>query len=329
MKESIAHSLLLKFFKKETTGAENQQIKEWVSISEENRRIFREIHETYHLSHLNQYQSEIDIEKAWNKLYSQLPNQKNHKHKVQSNLFWRVAASVAIILAVGISSFWVGRYFNYSKNDHLVQVEVPNGEKSKVLLADGTHVWLNSGSMLSYDANHPRNVKVDGEAYFEVTKDKKHPFEVATQSGFKITVLGTKFNLRSYEDENNVEATLDEGKVAITGIHRKKPVYLAPGQQANYNLRNEQLLLSNVDTKIYSLWKNNILRFSDISFTSLVPRIERWYGVSIDLDPKISHSDRFTMTIKTESLRELLNMMQLTSNFEYEINGENVKIMAR
>ena len=80
---------------------------------------------------------------------------------------------------------------------------------------------------------------------------------------------------------------------------------------------------------MYSLWKNNEIRFSDISFRDLVPQIERWYGVTIELDPEISKKDRFTMAIKTESLRELLSMMKLTSKFNYEIDGSRVKINAK
>jgi ferric-dicitrate binding protein FerR (iron transport regulator) len=84
-----------------------------------------------------------------------------------------------------------------------------------------------------------------------------------------------------------------------------------------------------VSTEIFSIWRNNELRFNDISYAELIPRIERWYGVSIELDPGISKTDRFTMSVKTESLRELLNMMKLTSNFNYEINGEKVELVAK
>lgn len=328
MKKSFDNNLLIKFLKKETKEEENQQIRDWVSHSEENRKVFRELHESFHLSHLSQYLSEIDVESAWNKIYNQLPVRTEKKQSVFLNPVWRVAAMIVIILAIGGGSFFVGLNLKQNK-DTLVQVEAPSGEKSKVLLTDGTHVWLNSGSSLTYNTTDPRKVNVDGEAYFEVAKDKTHPFEVSTPSGMKVTVLGTKFNLRNYDDEKRVEATLDEGQIAISGIHQYKPVILAPGQQADYNLKSGKLVVKNVNPEIFSLWKNNVLRFSDVSFAELVPRIERWYGVSIELDPKISQSDRFTMTIKTESLRELLNMMQLTSKFEYKINGEDVKITAR
>ena len=104
---------------------------------------------------------------------------------------------------------------------------------------------------------------------------------------------------------------------------------LTPGQQARYTIHNGEVDVKDVSPEFYSLWKNNEIVFSEISFRDLVPQIERWYGVSIELDPKINDEDRFTMTIKTESLRELLHMMKLTSNFDYEIIGSKVKIISK
>jgi ferric-dicitrate binding protein FerR (iron transport regulator) len=196
-------------------------------------------------------------------------------------------------------------------------------------LSDGSLVWLNSETVLTYDAFDPRKVTIEGEGYFEVKKDRSNPFEVTTSSGMKVKVTGTSFNLRSIGSESYVETTLDEGEVIIEGAHSDQLAVLAPGQQATYNLRNHKMLVKNVQTEIFSLWKNNELRFADISFAQLIPRIERWYGVSIQLDQRINSKDRFTLTIKTESLRELLDMMKLTSKFNYEINGELVKIHAK
>ncbi len=326
---SINNGLLLRFLKKETSEAENNEIFHWISDSEENRAEFRKIHQIYHLSKLKQDEAEIDIERAWNRIYSKIPHRENKPAIIQMNIFWKVAASVAVILALGFGTLWSFEHFSYKAKTTMVQIEAPTGEKSKIVLADGTHVWLNSQTILKYNVMEPRKVTLEGEAYFEVEKDRAHPFEVATACGMKVVVLGTKFNLRSFKDESNVETTLEEGKVKITGISSKQPIILKPGQQANYDTRNNKLLIRSVSAGIYSLWKNNELRFVDVSFADLVVSIERWYGVEIILDPTIRDTDRFTMTVKTESLRELLNMMQLTSKFDYEINGKKVMIHAK
>ncbi|MEL7585848.1 MAG: FecR domain-containing protein [Prolixibacteraceae bacterium] len=352
MEQSVSNKLLLRFLKKETSEEENEMILTWISCSEENREEFRQIHRAFHLSGTRQFEAGVDIEAAWEKLFSRVSaitkqdlsvdtlverkpgsgrRQQGEQRKQRdlgsaNNVIWKVAASVAIMLSIGFGSLWGLQHFSNQSGTANIRIESPAGEKSKVVLVDGTQVWLNSQTILNYNASEPRSVKLEGEAYFDVAKDRKHPFEVMTASGLKVTVLGTKFNLRSFANENRVETTLEEGEVIITGVDAERPVRLEPGQQAGFDIRNKQFHIKNVSPDIYSVWKNNELRFTDTSFRDLVPRIERWYGINVDLDPAISITDRFTMTIKTESLRELLTMMQLTSKFDYEISGEEVTI---
>jgi len=329
MKEAVSKNLLVRFLKKETTQEENEIIFRWASDSEENREKLKKMHQTFYLSMLKKDLSAIDIEKAWATVRSDMIVPEVKQKLIPMNILQKIAASVLIFLTIGFGGLWgYEHYFRHAKQA-IVRLEAPKGEKSKVLLADGTQVWLNSETTLKYNALDPRKVTMEGEAYFEVEKDRKHPFVVTTGSGVKVTVLGTRFNLRSFDDEPFVETTLDEGKVMLTGPGNSGSVILKPGEQASYNRRENNIEVKNVKTEIYSIWKNNELRFSNISFQELVPRIERWYGVTVKLDPSVSNNDRFTMTIKTESLRELLQMMQLTSKFEYAIDGEKVIIRAK
>lgn len=328
MKELIDNNIIIRFLDRETSEQENSEIFRWVSVSEENRAEFRKIHQAYHWSKLKS-QSEIDIDRAWNQLSSQLPRVKIKQKEFFMDIFRRVAVAVLMVMAVGFGSLWINEHFFTVSQSARIQFEAPKGEKSKIILADGSRVWLNSQTVLSYDALNPREVSINGEAYFEVEKDREHPFEVTTSSGMKVIVTGTKFNLRSFSGESYVETTLDEGEVQIVGIDSDQLAVLKPGQQSTYNIKSAELHVQNVPPEIYSVWKNNELRFSDITFDELVPRIERWYGISIKLDPKIGRNDRFNMTIKTESLRELLTMMQLTSNFDYDINGSQVEIHSK
>lgn len=327
MQDSINDILLHRFFCKEATEHETNEILQWVSESDENRSEFQKAHEIFHLSKLKQFQSEIDIDIAWKNLNNQLS--KTERNKIlYINIFRKVAVSILLLLSIGISVFWTTEYFFSKSKSAIVQFESPNGEKSKIILADGSLVWLNSNTIIKYDVLTPRKVTIEGEGYFEVKKDIEHPFEVTTLSGMQVKVTGTKFNLRSYAEEPYVETTLEEGGVVITKDNLEMAV-LKPGQQAIYSTKQNELNVDFVTTEDYSIWKNNELQLRGIPFSELIPKIERWYGVSIELDPKISNKDQFTMTIKTESLRELLNMMQLTSKFRYEINGSIVKIQAK
>jgi len=329
MEDPINENLLNRFLDRDTTEQENDEILQWVSCSESNRVRFREIHHTYQLSKFRQYRSETDVDEAWNKISNRLPREADDRRLVYLDVFRKIAASAIIILGVGFGGWWMNGHFHKGIKSAVVQFEAPKGEKSRVVLADGSLVWLNSQTTLKYDALNPRKVTLDGEAYFEVDKDRKHPFEVVTVSGMKVVVTGTRFNLRCLESEPYVETTLEEGEVMIRGDKDNQLAVLKPGQQAQYDTKTKEVRVQEVTPDDYSLWKNNELRFSDVSFAELAPRIERWYGVTVKLDPKISSTDRFTMTIKTESLRELLNMMQLTSKFNYKIEGVQVEIFAK
>ncbi|BBE19485.1 anti-sigma factor [Aquipluma nitroreducens] len=326
MEKSITDTLLFRFLDKETSEEENEVILRWVSDSEDNRTEFQRLHQAHHLSKLRSLKADIDVDEAWEKLNTILPKVRTRKNLINLDILWKVAASVLLVVAGGISSLWISGYFSDLQKSAIVELKASKGEKSQAVLADGSHVWLNSQTVLKYDALNPRKITLDGEAFFEIKKDRSHPFEVITASGMKVIVTGTKFNLRSFAGESIVETTLEEGEVHIEGANNKQTAQLEPGQQAQYNIGENNMSVRNVSPELYSLWKNNELRFADISFAELVPRIERWYGVTITLDSAQKNNDRFTMTIKTESLRELLNMMQLTSKFNYEIKGEQVKI---
>lgn len=326
MEKSINDTLLFRFLDKETSEEENEVILRWVSDSEDNRTEFQRLHQAHHLSKLSSLKADIDVDEAWDKLNDSLPKSIKRRKLIDLNILRRVAASVLLVMAGAIGSLWISGYFSDLQKSAIVELKASKGEKSQAILADGSHVWLNSQTVLKYDALNPRKITLDGEAFFEIKKDRSHPFEVITASGMKVIVTGTKFNLRSFAGESIVETTLEEGEVHIEGANNKQTTQLEPGQQAQYNIGENNMSVRNVSPELYSLWKNNELRFADISFAELVPRIERWYGVTIKLDPSQKNNDRFTMTIKTESLRELLNMMQLTSKFNYTIKGEQVKI---
>ncbi len=328
MAKFIDNSVLYRFLHKETSEKENKEILEWVSFSKENREEFRKIHIAYNINSLKKIESEIDIDKAWEKLHNNFIHYRAKSEIVNWNILFKVAASVLIIISIGLGSIWINEHLFRMESNSVVQFEAPAGEKSKIQLADGSSVWLNSETILTYDVSSPRIVKLEGEAFFDVEKNR-NPFLVETSSGMKVKVTGTRFNLRCYPEDPIVETTLEAGEVIILGENAKRLVELNPGQQSIYNIRDNKIDVIKVKVEIYSLWKNDEIRFSEISFRDLVPRIERWYGVTIELDPGISKKDRFTLAIKTESLRELLNMMKLTSTFNYEIDGSKVKINSK
>lgn len=318
---------LVRFINRETTREEDREVLAWVMESDGNRTELRQLYETWMLSRVPQQADQINIDRAWAEFSAKRLSDSRRENRRTLPFSMRVAASILILIAVGVGSFEAYRMTeNGGMANQWVKVEVPAGEKSKVVLADGSRVWLNSESVLKYNTADPRKVDFVGEAYFEVAKDARHPFEVHTESGIDVRVLGTQFNLRNYPDENRMETTLDEGKVELYGSRLSGSVTMKPGEQAVF--AENQMEIKKVDSRLFSVWRDNELKFVDISFAELVPRIERWYGVKIQLDPRLASRDRFTLTIKTESIRELFTMMQLTSTFKYQINGSQIVLKA-
>jgi len=175
-------------------------------------------------------------------------------------------------------------------------ITTPAGGKYQLVLADGTHVWLNSSSSLRYPvtgfASGERRVELSGEAYFEVAKrsnGKKHvPFIVASK-GQEVEVLGTHFNVKSYNDEQLTTTTLLEGRVKVSRQNAFEQV-LQPGQQAQVN---QSIKVINVDTSTAVAWKNGLFKFENASIQDVMLQFSRWYNVDVAFEGKIPRN-RFT-----------------------------------
>jgi ferric-dicitrate binding protein FerR (iron transport regulator) len=205
-------------------------------------------------------------------------------------------------------------------------IEVPYGERSQVYLYDGTKVWLNSGTKLRYPVAYngkSREVYLEGEAYFDVAKDAHHPFIVNTNQ-LEIKVLGTKFDICAYPEENYISTTLVEGSIKATNTANGKSIKLLPGELLTLNRTNNTLENVKVDIDLYTSWKENRLKFESATFGDVIKKMERWYDVKITVDPAINTKEIFTMTIKTESLREMLQLVSKTTSMTYEIKEGNV-----
>lgn len=205
---------------------------------------------------------------------------------------------------------------------HILQV--PRGGEYQVILADGTKVWLNADSELHYpdrfDGNK-RKVELTGEAYFEVSKDARHPFYVTTQ-GMEIKVLGTSFNVSAYADEI-IHTTLIEGKVAINAANREIEIH--PGQQAS--LYHGELTVREVNVKNYTGWKEQRFIYEDKLLGEVIHDLERWYDVKItpaDSDVSDLH---FTANLpKYARLDQVTEIIEYAACVKFEINGNQITV---
>lgn len=205
---------------------------------------------------------------------------------------------------------------------------VPKGCEYYVELSDGTKVWLNAASELSYPVSFnavERDVELRGEAYFEVTKSEV-PFVVKT-GNMDVRVLGTAFNVMAYADESDVEVTLEEGSVRIHADD--KEALLSPGQQAVFEKTDSILQVKKVDTEIYTGWRSGEFLFEGESLERVGRKLARWYDMEIVVDSVLRHRSLNGSLKRYESIREFLDVLELTNEVKVNYREDRVEILSK
>jgi ferric-dicitrate binding protein FerR (iron transport regulator) len=203
------------------------------------------------------------------------------------------------------------------------------GQKLSFHLNDGSRVILNAGSKLIYPETfneQERIVHLEGEAFFEVSKDSLRPFRVITGS-VVTTALGTSFNINSFSINKEIEVALVTGKVMVTeDKNSTEAVFLMPGEMATYHKGDDSLSKSIYNFKEEISWKDGVLYFKDAGYSEIVRKLELWYGVDIVENRIPEKTWNFTGTFEDENLVNILNSLQFGHGFKYEIIGKKVEL---
>jgi len=326
MNLKVDKSAVVRFLNGEMPLNERRELEAWIHENDNNKKYFDDIRSLYEAAHkeLNEI---AGTDKEWKKFAKRIENDRRKKPGV-FRIMIRVAAILLLpVIGLGLFFFYSGNSGDAAYSNEKLTVVSPLGQKSKVILPDSTVVRLNSGSQLSYTpfaVSSRREVTLSGEAYFEVTRDEKHPFVVVTKD-YEIKVLGTKFNVRSYDCDKATETALEEGKVVIT-FSNGRNYELIPGQVALAS-NTANIEIKNADIKSIVCWKNNVLRFSNTPVKKMIPMLEHWYGVSINVkNMEMAGEKCFTMTLKTESLNEALQLIKFVTPIKFSVKGDNVEI---
>ncbi len=206
------------------------------------------------------------------------------------------------------------------------------GQKLSFHLEDGTKVILNAGSKLSYPASFDtdnRTVELEGEAFFEVSKDADRPFRVITKN-VVTTALGTSFNINAFPERKNIEIALVTGIVSVESISEGdslQSVILNPGELATISNDNHTILKSGFDFNKYIAWKDGLIYFKDADYLEIKDCLENWYGVRFDANKTPGKKWNFSGKFEDESLENILSALQFGHNFEYKIEGKEIKLI--
>lgn len=210
-------------------------------------------------------------------------------------------------------------------NEGSMIITTPKGGEYQIVLSDGTKVWLNAGTTLQYSTlknRGQRKVKLlDGEAYFQVTKDKKHPFIVETSTQ-QIQVLGTHFNVSNYADEGKTVTTLEEGsvKVLLPDSSGTRNILLKPGEQSINKNGHLSVVKANLQTAL--AWRNGLIKFKDAPLKSILQQASRWYNIEVEYEG-IPATELFTGGIsRTDNLEVLLKVLRI-SGIKFKVVEDN------
>jgi transmembrane sensor len=205
-------------------------------------------------------------------------------------------------------------------------ISTPNGGHYNVVLTDGTKVWLNAASSLTFPSafkGSSREVQLKGEGYFEVAPDPSKPFLVKVND-MKVTVLGTSFNIMAYKEEDAVRTTLLDGSVRLSGPVRTR--MLTPGQQVSYNTEGEIRLVNEADPDEAIAWKNGRFQFSSTNIQVIMRQIARWYDVKISYEGDVKNETFSGSTPMTGNVSEILKMLELTHTVHFDITDKTITV---
>ena len=318
----IDEEVLVAFLKGELDAAQAAAVEAWYDRSAANRRMLGQVYYILYVSDRINDAAGIDVERS-------LRQFKRRTHAGRRIPLRRVAVRIAAVLLAG-------GFTTVSLSKRLAQpvtVVTQLGERSQVVLPDGTKVWLNSSSSVEYVApffSRQRRVKMEGEAYFEVEHDRRAPFVVST-NGLDIEVLGTRFNIRNDDNEHRVTTVLLEGAVKAYASGREQAsVRLHPAQQLVFDTRTHAMRLTDCPSAERSInWIDGRFCFEHDTFGEIVAELKRYYNVDIRFMDTRLRDMRFSGNFRVEDgIYHIMSVLQLTYKFNYRIAGNDIELYA-
>ncbi len=329
MKESfpIGEHIVDHLLDGKNTSADDQKLDDWLSEDSNNKSDFEKYRKIWDASNDVSTLRKFDSGKAWFQLDSSFEKRNLLQNRLK-NIAFIVSGMAASLLIFMALNFYTD-FFNASGNT--VSMSTTYGSRSEVVLPDGSIVKLNAGSTLEYhydNSQQSRQVKFSGEGFFEVAKSSK-PFIIHTPEGIDVKVLGTKFNLSSYPEDDYIQTSLVEGSVEMSHSGTAKLI-LKPGQIANFDKSKIELNYQHGEVVQNLGWMQNKLYMDNMSLQEVCIRLHRWYDVKITLqDKEIGEKIHYTGVLREQTVLDVLNSLCELSSIKYEIKGKEILISGK
>jgi ferric-dicitrate binding protein FerR (iron transport regulator) len=351
-----------------------KKLKAWVGSDENNRKYFSAKKNLWVATGINKKRNSMALGHEFELLNLRMKDSTGNSEKPLkleitgkpnknfAYYFLRIAAALLLFYSLGISVYYLGstQKIEYS------EVTTQKGEKTKLVLADGTRIWLNAASTLRYPNKLDKgeiNMYLNGEAFFDVTKKNNRKLNVNT-SNIRIQVLGTSFNVKSYDEDDHIETTLVRGSILIDGKIENKviegPILLKPNQQATFTkgakdfrvkrvsekdetagellsdektnterLKPSLTIFEKVEVNDFTAWKDHVLVFKSESLSDLSKKMERWYNVEININDATLKNSRYTGIFEKETIEQAMEALSLSLPFDYTIDKNEITIKAK
>ncbi|GAB3823564.1 FecR family protein [Pontibacter rugosus] len=336
------YNILIRYWQNQATEQEKLKLQEWLQQSAENNNIQEELEAYFHSVKLDQstYQptarglnllnQKIDL---WQEEQLTSEPQLPRSPQFYTSHWWAVAASLMLLLCAGAFV-----YLDYSdwqtankqlaqQTATIIKKENGKGQRSKLFFPDGSVVYLNAESSISYSDAYfveDRTVYLEGEAFFEVVPDSTKPFKVHT-AGITTAVLGTSFNIHAYKSTGTAQVTVATGKVSVQdSTHELQK--LRPNQQLTYHLTTGTHTTAEVPASEATAWTKGEMVFRNMPLHQIAEELERWYDVQIEIKDQALHNCRFTATFDNVSLKDALHLLGITTNLTYKQHGRAITL---
>ena len=324
----IDEEVLVAFLKGELDAAQAAAVEAWYDRSAANRRMLGQVYYILSVSDRINDAAGIDVERSLRQFKRRMHAGRRISLRRSAVRIDAAAVIAAVLLAGGLTTVLLSKRLAQP-----VTVVTQLGERSQVVLPDGTKVWLNSSSSVEYVApffSRQRRVKMEGEAYFEVEHDRRAPFVVST-NGLDIEVLGTRFNIRNDDNEHRVTTVLLEGAVKAYASGREQAsVRLHPAQQLVFDTRTHAMRLTDCPSAERSInWIDGRFCFEHDTFGEIVAELKRYYNVDIRFMDNRLRDMRFSGNFRVEDgIYHIMSVLQLTYKFNYRIAGNDIELYA-
>lgn len=347
-------SILIKYVGGELSPQEELEVLEWADRDEANGIYLARLKNIWISQHIPQGKaSASEVEKIMHiirepHLKKPVPDA-GGGYRIKKWVFWSAAAVVILLFGTGIwltdfggggpqkdllANLPVLSYKNFETSKVLY---TPKGVKAKLVLPDSSEVWLNSDTRIEYPDKFDslvRSVTLSGEAYFSVVKNPDRPMIVRTSKGFSLQVLGTEFNIKAYDNDDKAQATLYSGEINLLREigNRIVTTSVTPFQtvviQTNVPGRNVTKVMKE-HPKDEAAWKDGIIIFDSTPVSEVIKILERWHGVRFVVRDKEVLNYKITATFNSESIVQIMDLIQLTSLVNYKIDNSTVTLQKK